>query len=84
MRGQFGRLGEERGFFPREGLERVHLETRGVDKEGGREGERGGSKPAERKVDWRQGDLPRESRSRARTACSREATPRLADSTSST
>ena len=30
------------------------------------------------------GDLPRESRSRARTACSREATPRLADSTSST
>ena len=52
MRGQFGRLGEERGFFPREGLERVHLETRGVDKEGGREeGERRGSQSAERKVD---------------------------------
>jgi hypothetical protein len=31
------------GFFPRDGLERVHLETRGVDKEGGREeGERRG------------------------------------------
>ena len=51
MRGQFGRLGEERGFFPREGLERVHLETRGVDKEGGREGGRRGSESAERKVD---------------------------------
>ena len=52
MRGQFGRLGEERGFFPREGLERAHLETRGVDKEGGREeGECRGPQSAERKVD---------------------------------
>ena len=26
-----GRIGEERGFFPREEIERVHLETREVD-----------------------------------------------------
>ena len=26
-----GRIGEERGIFPREELERVHLETREVD-----------------------------------------------------
>ena len=65
------------------GLRGVHLETRGVDKEGGREDERGGSKPAERKVNWRQGDLPRGSRSRPRTACSRQATPRLSGATPS-
>ena len=28
---QHGRIGEERGLFPREKLERVHLETREVD-----------------------------------------------------
>ena len=51
MRGQFGRIGEERGFFPRERLERAHLETREFDKERGREGGRRGSESAERKVD---------------------------------
>ena len=29
--GRRGRIGEERGFFPREEIERVHLETREVD-----------------------------------------------------